>query len=517
MNADFFQSHRKDNVAEYFHPAETDYTGCYLPHVFDTKRASKKVSIIHLLLKSMPQRCQFRNFNNVVLHQLENIPGKIDWFKKILVWCLSGINYQWAGSNRISGKSRQSLCSVINNHNIDWCKVIKGNLNLIFFAVKEYFVWSVQQQPSLRRYLTAAYEWGVYEQEIYFVMNKVRATYQDTSNPKKLEQINNYLLSFSPNQMKCLRKMFSSKPVEIAIKTNLQYTSVPIVSYANLVETERVLLREVAEHIEWFWLCYLCEERNDAKTMSYWMTLNEDLKQLFHNYMHVSNLLKNIKILKLSINYANAQVHATVKKYDVALSRAGCDNIQQVTNNWFCPSCKRFRGFLANAKSRNRSNGVNISAYGHEKMAINMYNGNVYCVASQSAGANAAGNKNACGDVPCIRINMLGRFVSFYDNVVALCTKCASPCVTNVNDDYLNDGMICCGLCSARSKCPNTSFCGYCMHRCTVLREFRMYDDTQTPNKWMKIRLCPKHRKSNWASNSILLKSIYCHTMENEI
>lgn len=515
MNGNFYGASQQDNVSEYFHPAETDYTGCYLPHVFDTKRTSRKVSIIHLLLKSMPQRCQFRNFNNVVLHQLDTIPGKIDWFKKILVWCLSGINYQWACNHCISGKSREALSFATSNKNIDWCKVIKSNLNLMFFAVKEYFVWAVQQQPSLRRFLIAAYEWGVYEQEIYFVMNKVRFTYQHTATASHqiLNHINNYLTNFSPNQMKCLRKMFSSRPVEMSIETGLKYTHEDLVSYTNLVEVEKSLIRDVTEHLEWFWLRHLCAERNDAKTMSFWKTLSGELKQLFHNYMHVSNLLKSIKILKLPINYGNAQVRATVKKYDVALSRSGCANIQQVTNNWFCPTCKRFRGFLANTKSRNRSNGVNISAYGHEKMSISMHSGNVYCV----SGTDGTGSKNTCGNTPCIRINMLGRFVSFYDNVVALCTKCASPCVTRVNSDYLKDGMVCCGLCRTRSKCPNTSFCGYCMHRCTVLREFRMYDDTQTPNKWTTIRLCPKHRKSTWSKKTILLKSLYWRTMENEM
>lgn len=465
----------------------------------------------------MPQRCQFRNFNNVVLHRLDSIPGKIDWFKKILVWCLSGINYPWACNYRISGKSRKALSFAASSDNIDWGKVIKGNLNLIFFAVKEYFVWAVQQQPSLRRFLIAAYEWGVYEQEIYFVMNKARSMYQNTAHKKALRQINSYLTAFSPNQMKCLRKMFSTKPPRTILRTGLKYTHTDIVSYTNLVQTRKTLLCRVVDHIEWFWLCHFLEERNDSKTMSYWATLDAELQQLFHNYMHISSLLENISITKLPISYANAQVRATVKKYDVALTGSGCANIQQVTNNWFCTSCKRFRGFLANTKSRNRTNGVNISAYGHEKMAINMHNGNVYCVASKGNGPGASGNKATCGDAPCVRINMLGRFVSFYDNVVALCTKCASPCVTHVNDDYLKDGMICCGLCRTRSKCPNIAFCGFCMHRCTVLREFRMYDDTQAPNKWMKIRLCPKHRKSAWPKNKILLKSVYWHAMENEM
>lgn len=507
----------EDNVSEYFHLSLTDYTGCYLPHVFDTRRSSKKVSIIHLLLKSMPQRCQFRNFNNVVLHQLDSIPGKIDWFKKILVWCLSGLNYQWAHKCSISGNRRKALCYVISTDTIDWVKVIRNNLNLIFFAVKEFFVWAVQQQPSLRRYLTAAYEWGVYEQEIYFVMNKVRNMYNNPMCKKSLAQINDFLISFSPNQMKCLRKMFSSRPTEVQLDSEFKYTYEPIVSYSGLLQIEKELLGQVSNYLEWFHLCHLCEEKGNVAKLDYWGSLGQDMKQLFHNYMYVSNLLKNIKILKLPIKYANAQVRATVKKYDVALSIAGSANIQQVTNNWFCPTCKRFRGFLANTKSRNRTNGVNISAYGHEKMAINMYNGNVYCVAAQSSTLNSAVPKNACGEIPCIRINMLGRFVSFYDNVVGLCTKCGSPCLTNVNKDYLKNGMICCGLCSTRSKCPNTCFCGYCMHRCTVLREFRMYDDTQTPNKWVNIRLCPKHRKSHWNKNTILLKSLYWHTMENEM
>ena len=325
-------------------------------------------------------------------------------------------------------------------------------------------------------------------------------------------------MSFSPNQMKCLRKMFSSKPVQVTLQTGLRYTYNDIVSYTNLVETERELLCKVADTMEWFWLCYLCKERNDSVTMSYWETLSIEQQQLFHNYMHVSNLLENIKLSKLPIKYANAQVKATVEKYDVALSGSGSDNIQQVTNHWFCPTCKKFRGFLANNKSKNRSTGVNISAYGHEKMAINMHSGNVYCVASQnSATGSSSGTKNSCGDVPCIRINMLGRFVSFYDNVVTLCTKCASPCITHVNDDYLDDGMICCGLCKSRSKYPNMTFCGYCMHRCTVLKDYRMYDDTITPNKWTTIRLCPKHRKSAWSKSTILLKSVYWHAMENEM
>lgn len=464
----------------------------------------------------MPQRCQFRNFNNVVLHQLESTPGKIDWFKKIVVWCLCGQRYPWTrNQQRIPDKARKGLCCAVSDATVDWSEVIRNNLNLIFFAVKEYFVWAVQQQPSLRRYLTQVYEWGVYEQEIYLVMNKVREISRSPRTNQALALIDNYLTSFSPNQMKCLRKMFSSKLKTFPMQPDMVYTHEPIISYTTLLAVEEDLSEKVSKLTEWFWLRHLCEEEGAASALEYWNRLGHELKQLFHNFMHVGNIRRNIAISKLPVQYANAQARATVKKYDVALARSDCGNLQQVTNNWFCPTCKRFRGFLANSKSRNRSHGVNISAFGHEKMAINIHDGHVYCVASGSA--SAAKKNSACSSVPCIRINMLGRFVSFYDTVVTLCTKCASPCLTNVNQDYLQEGMVCCGLCTANRKCPNASFCGYCMHRCTVLREFRMYDDTQRPNKWVKIRLCPKHRKSSWTGRTILLKSLYWHSMENEM
>ena len=540
-----------DNVDEYFSPVSTDHTGCYLPHVFDTRRSSRKVSIIHLLLKSMPQRCQFRNFNNVVLHNLETVPGKIEWFKKMIVWCLMGHKYKWAARDGASCAAiRKGLSSALCDPKLNWADIVKDNLNLVFYAVKEYFVWAVQQQPSLRQWLIAAFEWGVYEQEIFLVMNKVRSLYRASvakhthGGGKKrddavLKKINHYLSTFSPNQMKCLRKMFSTQHKVMFVNCGLRYTAEPILSYTQLKVVEMNLRERAAQHTEWFWLQHLQENEHEAEVKAFWNTLPADLQQLLFNYMYAANILRNIKITKLPIEYANAQVQATVKKFDVALSQSDCRNIQQVTNSWFCITCRRFRGFLANNKTRNRNHGVNISAYGHEKMAINMHNGNVYCVASSqpsNKGARGCGaekdendddghpdhheqqhkKKPSCKDTPCIRINLLGRFVSFFDQQVTLCTKCASPCVTNVNSDYIGDGMICCGLCSSRSVCSNTSFCGYCMHRCTVLREFRMYDDTQSPNTWTSIRLCPKHRSSLWGAHTILLKSLFWKMMERE-
>ena len=124
----------------------------------------------------------------------------------------------------------------------------------------------------------------------------------------------------------------------------------------------------------------------------------------------------------------------------------------------------------------------------------------------------------SCMAVPCIKISLFGKIVSFFGKSFTLCSLCGTLCSLRINESFLNKGMIACGNCTQQQE--EQEFCGYCVRKSSSLVKYRIFndDDEQSDiNPWSTISLCPRHRSTHWHSKKILLKSVLFENLKRKI
>jgi len=162
-----------------------------------------------------------------------------------------------------------------------------------------------------------------------------------------------------------------------------------------------------------------------------------------------------------------------------------------------------------------KKNENTVFAYGHTKLALNTYNSKTFCMGTN---ARRKQKETSCFAVPCVKIPLFGKIVSFFGKSFVLCCICGTICTVKMNKCYLKKGMIACGNCNQPDDVQE--FCGYCVRKSTALVQYKMYDD-ETPNRfknpWTSIWLCPRHRSNRWGQQKILLKSVLFNNLNAKV
>lgn len=529
--------------------AEACSVPSYIPHMFSNNPNERKHPALHLLFKSLPLRCQFRNFTNVAQAHMRTFPRSIGWFKMVLVRTLLGTFYTWSGHETSSKDAkylyRMALCDPRTSQST-WIEFFNEHAILIFYAVKEYIIWCIQQQAGLYRVMCRFPNYMAYENEIWTIMNATRDIWRQSSC--NFTKISDNLKRFCPKQMKCMRLLLPKtskngvdafRVLVLRQKKCMKYTGRELHVLSDLDELLDLATLGCIEHKTH--LEYVTARYGAKNALSIYLEMAEEDQQNVFNWLHLRHVRQNVSTTTLCHRHAELQLKAVIGRHDLKYDPGNLSNVEKSTNYWFCLSCETFRGFIVSKGKPRRvssssngpssysgSNGSNCTAYGHDKVAYNIHNNHVYCVtnnpqrkskksstAHTSVVVSTNNNKNNCMDYPCVRINMFARIVRFFNTTLVLCTECVSPFVVSANQSYLkHGGAMHCGACTSLRTYEDTSFCSFCAHRCTVLKEYQMYDDTSKPHKWTTTRLCPRHRRQHWAASKILLKSMLWKMLE---
>lgn len=513
---------------------ERCYVTSYIPHMISNQPNERKSPALHLLFKSLPLRCQFRNFTNVSQTHMRTYPKSIEFFKRVLVWTLLGTFYTWYDAQPSASNVKLLYrCCICDDRMNDaaWIRFFSTYDHLVFYAVKEYIIWCTHQLPGLQKMLCRYPKWVEYKHEIWSVMNTARDTWRH--NVGNFARVNDVLSKFCPKQMKCMRQLLpnSSKDATnafrtlvVKLKNGQKYDGPNVKTLSDLCTLlDQAILDCAQRRAE---LEHVLNHGGPKAALQVYCQLDEAEQQKIFNWLHLRRISQNIHMTALSHRHAMLQLKAVVERHDLKYDANDKSNVEKATNYWFCLSCETFRGFVVKpVKSKRCSNSGgggggtshninnNCTAYGHEKVAYDVLNGQVYCVSNtqrkHSSLDSSTSTTKSCLDFPCMQINLFGRMVRFFNTTLVLCTECASPFVLSANQAYLDHGgAMHCGTCSNMRIYEDNSFCSFCAHRCTVLKEFVMYDDTSKPHKWTTARLCPRHRRQRWSSNKILLKSM---------
>tara|TARA_B110000211_G_scaffold24616_1_gene25286 strand:- start:190 stop:2616 length:2427 start_codon:yes stop_codon:yes gene_type:complete len=498
----------------------------FLPIIFGTKlqtdKITKNIPIIHIISKGLPQRSQFRNFLNISLTCLERSKDFQLFFKQLFVWSIIGIHYKW-NKVCIPIEKRIFLFEMCCIQDTDWKKILTVNVRLFFFMIKEYLCYIVQQNVGLYDTLLELTEWIKYETEIFNVMNEVRHIYStSTVNPlKQMLSLTQKLLP-RPNivswpkgtKLPCI---FSNSYklneilMEMGYKPKLKKGMETITEYKHHLQTLKFHLLSSSQ----FQNMVECNRTSDTnlKELLQEIPVTETILQDFINVMFIERILNSISQTMLPIHQVERQLKVSIKKHDLNINDASFKKtLYETTTYYFCIGCQDVKSCYDYGQKKKENT---IFAYGHTKLALDPYTRKTYCMGTNSRRKQ---KETPCQAVPCLKIPVFGKIVTFFGKSFIICSICGTLCTVKMNDSFLKNDMIACGNCD---KVDNAQeFCGYCVRKSTALMSYRCYNDEEEDkykNPWGSIWLCPRHRNSHWHQNKVLLKSVLFKNLNDKV
>jgi len=497
----------------------------FLPIIFgpklSTDKTTKNIPIIHIISKGLPQRSQFRNFLTISLDCLEHSDQFKLFFKQLFVWSIIGIHYPW---NRVCLPihKRIQLYELCCIQDTDWQKIVTINVRLFFFMIKEFLCFIIKQNPGLYHVLSASTDWIKYETEIFNVMNDVRHLFSTVEhNPLKQMMTLTQKLLPRPNivnwpKTACVSTVSSENKLQ-------QYLS--SIGFKPMIQEKLETLDEWSQKCHTLKLQLSMDQKlqlllervqiNESETVEPPEIENicNRTKQLFFNMMFLEKILKNIRQITLPIHQIETQLDCAIKRHDLNTSDESFrQTLFSCTTYYFCIGCEDVKAMYDYGQKKKENT---IYSYGHNKLALDPYSGKTFCM-----GTNTRRKKKelSCSTMPCLKIPMFGKMVSFFQKKFILCALCGTICSVRINADFLKKGLIACGNCS--NDTMEQEFCGYCVRKSSSLIKFRIYNDEEPKknvNPWSNIWLCPRHRNNHWDKNHILLKSILFSNLNSRV
>jgi len=173
-----FETQARANVGvpswEYTGSVKCDYTAVKAPadlsrglHLlnFWFDECPRGIPVLHLLCKTLPQRCQYRNLKSIIQQYASQDPKFGLFIRRVLVFCLLG-RYDSADSAPPFNSRLRVYKLALGMEE----RATVGNYddlllttNLVFVALKEYMLQSISADPALYAMLHETYKWGRYE------------------------------------------------------------------------------------------------------------------------------------------------------------------------------------------------------------------------------------------------------------------------------------------------------------------------------------------------------------------
>ena len=350
--------------------------------------------IVHLLCKSLPQRCQIRNLREIIANYCQTDDMVYIFLKMALVSSLLG-NYQHA-KKRPAWKARYDLIRRFiykppnRNQMQEW--IFTYYQNLLFYVIKEFGIWDAFDHTIVRR-----------DQEDVQMGDFLRITYrkQWIKCVRRWKRIAKTVLGF-PNGLKKSKAFLS-------MSTNINWATCTVLSakplHRSCCSTERIdearseveirkefpveykkIMRQMAKSLERRndvpipWLQYFGVSQ---KTIDVFVNMQrhyhqntfrtelkkrlasltryefEAIRDLFDTFLQTHH---EIRIFPLPKHLYVKQVKALRRRYGI---RNGVSLPDHVGKVYICTTCNTFKGFVVK-----KGSDANLFANGHHKVLI---------------------------------------------------------------------------------------------------------------------------------------------------
>ena len=457
---------------------------------WNESKSSKMDPIVHLLSKSLPQRCQIRNLNSIISNYCSEDDAVYEFMLRSVVCSILG-NYAHA-RRRLSGLARMAVirrwivAPPNRTQTQEW--LFSRHQHFLFYVIKECLTYIMTMDPVLLEAVTEAYKWESFRTCVHEAMDLARDNLDRrvplTSHVVEwFVDIEPALLYVNKQQLGNLfrpqRLTFCQLALNICAKLDEDRHEPRL--YVRLPRTYRDIIRAMLRRIDQTrtvpveWLQYfnvpndtvrrLIDMQKHYKHTSCRAELQkmfrsmdrmafETVRELFQTFHEVHH---NVRVYYLPQNMYEAQQVALRKRFGVP---QGEELPANISTYFVCLTCRTFKGFVVKRTDRM----CNLFANGHHKVTID--DDTLVCYCGRRTDQNDSkkrqrvfafdgiegdtfeqeeANKRArkrdwklrrkkwlnheCFHTPCTQINLLGVLFQFYEHLYYLCPLCASPTV----------------------------------------------------------------------------------------
>lgn len=141
--------------------------------------SAEKKKMVYILSKTLPQRCMTRKSDSVCLDKCkESIAIELK-IKQLLLCSLLGNYLHVKASSRPPLRLRSLLYSALHKdnkqHDIWFDTLYRKCTHLITFAVRDFTVYAIEDNPSMQEHVEQLFEWHQYREVVCTTMNRIRA------------------------------------------------------------------------------------------------------------------------------------------------------------------------------------------------------------------------------------------------------------------------------------------------------------------------------------------------------
>lgn len=503
---------------------------------FTDERAA--LPITHVLSKSLPQRCQYRNLREICSMYCRSTAYFCPWLLKVLLCSLGGY-YEHCRAPRTCALRCRLLHGYFNttpNMLVGW---IRKHGHVVFYALKELVSVLVTFDPALVEVLEAHYQWNLFESRARACMNTVRQCMQDNLDAgcdDIFRGINDRLIKLNSGVLKFMYRVPRSSFIGHAQQTLMlarqqlyeEWLTQPRAADEQLAPALQcppavaAMVHDVTGHASLMpaishtvWLRVL---GGSAKLLALWRVMYAAYRDCSSDSPHVtaSKLARLPRDDFVLLNYFvtcmfNLAAITTIKlpaHWLVAHTRIIGD-AQHAGVSYVCPACRQFKGFVIRDKADK-----NYCAYGFSKIMLDDDTGDLLCARREvryQRGTKRKRFHNArrrdevkfkqrarmrrrneehrqCSVTHLVPVSLRGNVLQCYNKLYALCTNCARPCMFDLLA-YDTDGFRC-AVC-AESRCKYSPFaCFFCG---VVSRQQKHWFACQLRESKQRVMLCRRH------------------------
>ena len=511
---------------------------CFMP-----QRPSNRAidPIGHVLNKAWPMRCSVRNFSEIISGYILHDSSVYDFVCMVMHASMCGV---YASAAVRAVLPLQILlykyyvhARVSQHHLCEW--VQQGHHNIVFVAIKEYIAFAVSMVPGLANVLQEDYGWESFVQSVTSQADAVRQelnTHMHTPGT---------MFSIAKQSILLVRGFKCPAPATnelavcdmvCAIVRARCVPSQPVYTYPLRVKFFKVIRKVLAQGAPLVSVAPLLgvpayfTELLSHVTVGHPMSVHwRQLRNMPCNSSEDALVIYEFTMawhMSLRINTYDLPQHIQDMQRRTTTERS--------TTVYVCSCCRQIRAFVVD--DGHAAN--NAWARGHQKVLLDDCTGILYCgrrvekVSSHTRRVSTATESGRsywksqqslmCGYCPLVRVELLGKLLSFYGKLYALCPYCM--CTMLVTTKQYHGDAFCCVNCRYKTISRPQSICFHCCMETPHLSRITLKDATvdvcgTCSRWWMADTSTTQHMteegihqaiNERWAANRA---AVYCESL----
>ncbi len=478
--------------------------------------------IIHLLQKSMPQRCQIRNLQTIVISYIQESDKTFQFLLLIIKHSLLGLYPHCKVLLNYEG--REIIFDTFVNqlsHKTFFIKWLRNGPTetqiFLFYCLKEFLVYAVRMSATVYNVVDEKYNWGKFDKQVSEFMDSIRQTLSNVA-VREYTFVNrsNWMIYLDPllqNVSKNHTKLFRTTPqlsyygktstfIQKFFISKNKFTTTSLIT-DNMPKIMWKILQRLAKKEDlWYFLTFFNVRKDIIHKLINQTFSDKDFNQC--NIYTLECIYECCKLLdrRISSGLFILPQHLYDMQINVLKKRSDDNTIDKTTGlNFICTSCNDIKIFLMKKSTSSRHS--NKLAKGSLRVVVSNEVDNLRWVCGKRAERHTKNTKRKfktqektekeiiqnnrkiakekirditskrCISTDLLEVDLLGQSLLFNGKLMILCSSCASATVVD-NKSFNYDQYLNCQTCTSEKK----QICTKCKSNEHICSELLVYDST---------------------------------------